>query len=134
MSDKGATRTRILDAAERLFARSGFDAVPVREIMREADTRLGLMSYYFTSKEALLEAVVERRSEQVNDRRRARLAAITAAGESSIEQVVDVLLVPYLELVGEEGDVWKSYARLNAQLAQAPRWSGLIKNNFDEVV
>lgn len=134
MSDKGATRTRILDAAERLFARSGFDAVPVREIMREADTRLGLMSYYFTSKEALLEAVVERRSGQVNDRRRARLAAITAAGESSIEQVVDVLLVPYLELVGEEGDVWKSYARLNAQLAQSPRWSGLIKNNFDEVV
>lgn len=77
---------------------------------------------------------MERRSGQVNDWRRARLAAITAAGESSIEQVVDVLLVPYLELVGEEGDVWKSYARLNAQLARSLRWSGLIKNNFYEVV
>ncbi len=134
MSDKGATKARILDAAERLFALSGYDAVSVREIVREADTRLGLVTYYFSSKEALLEAVVERRSGQVNARRRERLASIADTDGSSIEQIVDVLLVPYLELLGEEGDVWKSYARLNAQLAQSPRWSWLIKKNFDEVV
>lgn len=134
MPDTNATRTRILDAAERLFARSGYDAVSVREIMREADTQLGLMSYYFTSKEALLEAVVGRRSGLLNDRRRARLATIAGTDDSSIEKVVDVLLAPYFELVGEEGEVWKSYAKLNAQLAQSPRWSRLIKDNFDEVV
>lgn len=134
MSDTSATRTRILDAAERLFARSGYDGVSVREIMREADSQLGLMSYYFTSKEALLEAVVGRRSGVLNDRRRARLATISGTDDSSIEKVVDVLLAPYFELMGEEGEAWTSYAKLNAQLAQSPRWSRLIKQNFDEVV
>ena len=131
--DTNATRTRILDAAERLFARSGYDAVSIREIMREADTQLGLMSYYFTSKEALLEAVVGRRSGVLNDRRRARLATIVGTDDSSIEKVVDALLVPWFELVNEEGEAWASYAKLNAQLAQSPRWSSLIKDNFDEV-
>ncbi|HEY0816121.1 MAG TPA: TetR family transcriptional regulator [Pseudonocardia sp.] len=134
MSDTSATRTRILDAAERLFARSGYDGVSVREIMREADSQLGLMSYYFTSKEALLEAVVGRRSGVINDRRHARLATIAGTDDSSIEKVVDVLLAPYFELMGEEGEAWTSYAKLNAQLAQSPRWSRLIKQNFDEVV
>ncbi len=133
MPDTNATHTRILDAAERLFARSGYDAVSIREIMREADTQLGLMSYYFASKEALLEAVVARRSSHLNDRRRARLAIIAGTAESSIEQIVDVLLAPFFELVSEEGEAWKSYAKLNAQLAQSPRWSGLIKENFDDM-
>ncbi len=134
MPDTNATRTRILDAAERLFARSGYDAVSVREIMREADAQLGLMSYYFASKEAMLEAVVGRRSGVLNDRRRARLAAIAGTGDSSIERIVDVLLAPFFDLVRDEGEAWASYAKLNAQLAQSPRWSRLIKENFDEVV
>jgi AcrR family transcriptional regulator len=134
VSESNASRTRILDAAERLFAARGFDAVRVREIMHEADSHLGLISYYFANKEALLVAVVERRSGVVNARRLARLDALAGRSDSSIEKVVDAMLLPFAELIAEEGEAWKAYARLNAQLAQSPRWSDLIKNNFDGVV
>lgn len=54
------TRTRILDAAERVFAREGFDGARVDEIAAEADVNKALIYYYFESKKALLEELVNR--------------------------------------------------------------------------
>ena len=132
--EKGDTKNRILDAAEALFAEAGYDAVPIREIMRRADTRLGLMSYYFESKEALLEAVVERRVEMINIRRRQRLEQIAGTDASTVEKLVDILVMPFVEMIQEQGPEWISYAQLNAQLAQTPKWANLISRNFDGVV
>lgn len=135
MPEQKDTKTRIIDAAEALFAEAGFDAVPVREIMRRAESRLGLMSYYFESKDALLEAVVSRRSQVVNDRRRAIFHEIAADGRGSIDNLVEVLIHPFAELIREEdGEGWRAYAKLLAQLAQSPKWRHLIEKYFDEFV
>lgn len=134
MVEKTDTRNRILDAAEALFAQSGFDAVPVRKIMQEAETRLGLMSYYFESKEALLNAVVERRIEMLNTRRRNLLKATLDEGDISVEKLVDCLVRPYADLIKEEGEAWRSYAKLNAHLSQSPRWASLIRKYFDSIL
>lgn len=132
--EKADTKNRILDAAEALFAQSGFDAVPVRKIMQEAETRLGLMSYYFESKEALLNAVVERRIETLNTRRRNLLKAALDEGDISVEKLVDCLVKPYADLIKEEGEAWRSYAKLNAHLSQSPRWASLIQKYFDSIL
>mgnify|MGYP000860923377 CR=1 FL=1 len=54
-------REFILDAAERLFAEQGFEAVSVREISKAADINIAMVSYYFGSKEKLYEEVIQRK-------------------------------------------------------------------------
>jgi AcrR family transcriptional regulator len=55
------TRDRILGAAESLFASRGFHATSAKDIAREAGVASGLIFYYFPTKEALLETIVEER-------------------------------------------------------------------------
>lgn len=52
------TRTALLSAARRVFARSGFDGASVRDITREAGVNLGAVTYHFGSKRALYVAVL----------------------------------------------------------------------------
>lgn len=59
MSDK---REHILNVAEELFAEKGFDGTSVRDIAQQAGVNLAMISYYFGSKEKLLESLIELRS------------------------------------------------------------------------
>jgi len=54
------TRDQILDAAERLFGRQGFDPTTIKEIGAEAKLNPALLYYYFGSKEELYKAVLHR--------------------------------------------------------------------------
>lgn len=55
-----ATRTRILDAAELLFTAHGYDGTSTRAIADASRANIGLLAYYFGSKEGLFRAVVVR--------------------------------------------------------------------------
>ena len=57
---------QIIATAERLFSNKGFDGTSVRDIADEAGVNIAMISYYFGSKEKLMEALFERRSEDVN--------------------------------------------------------------------
>ena len=59
MSDK---REHILTVAEELFGENGFDGTSVRDIAHKAGVNLAMISYYFGSKEKLLEALIESRA------------------------------------------------------------------------
>ncbi len=63
------TRDAILDAAERLFAEQGHDKTSMRQITRAAQVNLSAVNYHFGSKDALIEAVFERRLDALNDER-----------------------------------------------------------------
>lgn len=54
------TRKRILDAAEQVFSRKGFDGARVDEIAEAANVNKALIYYYFESKKSLLEELVSR--------------------------------------------------------------------------
>lgn len=49
---------QILEVAETLFAENGFDGTSIRDISKEAKINIAMVSYYFGSKERLLEALV----------------------------------------------------------------------------
>jgi AcrR family transcriptional regulator len=55
------TATRILDAAERLFVEFGLEATSLRQITQQAAVNLAAVNYHFRSKDALFDAVFERR-------------------------------------------------------------------------
>ena len=55
-------REQIIDAAMRVFAQKGFTKATNKDIAREAGITPGLIYYYFESKNALLNAILETRS------------------------------------------------------------------------
>ena len=52
-------RTRIVSAARKLIAEQGVEASSMRAIVKEAGTSIGNAYFYFSNKNALLDAVVE---------------------------------------------------------------------------
>src|SRR5690349_13006978 len=81
---RGESQERILDAAEALFARDGFNGISVKEIADAAEVDASLLHYYFASKAGLYSAVVGRRAEQVNTARLAALQGYAAEAGSRI--------------------------------------------------
>lgn len=60
-------RRRILDAAIRCFSRGGFHATGMQAVCAEAGMSPGALYRYFPSKEALIEAIVERDRADIPD-------------------------------------------------------------------
>ena len=126
------TRERILDAAEKLFAASGFDGVSLRMITREAGVELALANYHFGPKLELFRAVVQRRAQTLNAERLAALRALH--GQETIERLIEAFTAPFLERSMRGGAGWKDYARVIAQTANSPRWTAEIMSaEFDPV-
>jgi AcrR family transcriptional regulator len=90
------TKTRILNAAEKLFGQNGFAATSLRDITAEAQANLAAVNYHFQSKDSLIDAVIERRLGPVNQR---RLELLEMAGaQPNLEQVLVAFLAPMMDL------------------------------------
>lgn len=61
----GDTEQRILDAAHRVFVRTGTAGARTQEIAKEAGVNSALLHYYFRSKDRLAEAVFHRAAAQL---------------------------------------------------------------------
>src|ERR1700729_123082 len=99
------TRTRILDAAERLFAERGFRGTSVRASPGLAGANLAAVGYHFGSKAGLLAAVARRVTEPTNaaqcdglDRPLARTPDPTAA------ELVDAFAGPLFDEMPAGGE------------------------------
>jgi len=57
--DYNEKQAAIIETAEKLFSSSGFDGTSVRDIASGAGVNVAMISYYFGSKEKLMEAVME---------------------------------------------------------------------------
>ena len=94
-----STRQRILDTAERLFADQGFHATTLRQITSEAGVNLAAVNYHHGSKDALILAVFQRRLDDLNSERLARLdRAVAAADPPELEGVLEAFIYPALLL------------------------------------
>lgn len=58
MTELNEKKLEILQVAEQLFAEEGFDGTSVRDIAKKANVNIAMISYYFGSKEKMLEALV----------------------------------------------------------------------------
>ena len=64
--DYSEKQIQIIKTAERLFSTTGFDGTSVRDIADEAGVNIAMISYYFGSKEKLMEALFQQRSNDIN--------------------------------------------------------------------
>ena len=84
-------RKLILDAAVRVFARSGYHGARVGDIATEAGVAHGLLYHYFSSKEQVLETVFRENFGELLDRFRAVETADEPA-PAKLEGIAKILL------------------------------------------
>ena len=59
---------QLLDTVELLFSQKGFDGTSVRDIAESAGINTAMISYYFGSKEKLMEEIFERKSMNIREK------------------------------------------------------------------
>ena len=133
-----SSKERMLDAAEHLFARHGFDGVSVRDITTAAGVDVALISYHFGGKRELFTAVFQRRAEILNEERLALLEHVRHAAlpeVPALEAIVNAFTQPLLARSARGGAGWKSYFALVAQVNNSPEWGPvLMTEHFDPIV
>lgn len=97
---KAQTRARLVDAAERVFARRGYQGASVDEVAREAGFTTGAVYSNFGGKEELLLAVYE---EVIEARRREMLEAAAAGGDGA-ERRAAAVADQWMRRVAERSD------------------------------
>ncbi|MYM56922.1 TetR/AcrR family transcriptional regulator [Thalassovita mangrovi] len=125
------SRSRILDAAEAVFARDGFEGAKVRDIAALAEVPLGLVHHHGGGKEALFREVVERRAAELSGLRLAALERAQAEGPLTLETVLRCFFLPYLEKAEGSDPQWLAYARLVATVSADPAWADISADLFD---
>ena len=135
---KRTTKDKLMDAAEKLFARKGFYGASLRDITTAAGVDLALVTYHFGSKKQLFVAVIERRGQVLNEERLRRLtdARLKAAPSApSTEAVVDAFFNPILDRLAHAGSGWHNYFSLLAYVNNSPEWGRkMMGKTFDTVV
>lgn len=86
--DADGTRQRLLQAARQRFATDGYAATTVRDIATDAGVNVALINRYFTSKEGLFEACLNRTVKELGDR---------DTDASTVDQIVTVMLEQLLD-------------------------------------
>jgi AcrR family transcriptional regulator len=128
-----SARTRILDAAERIFAEHGVDAASLRRITREADANIAGVHYYFGSKDGLVLEVYRRLIRPVNQKRLALLAKARLQAEDQplpLEELVKIFFIPPLLICYQEHCARPHLPRLIGRMfSDAP---DLIRKMIDE--
>lgn len=92
------TKTRIIAAAERLFAEKGFTQTSMREITTLAQVNLASVNYHFGSKKNLIQAVLQRYFDLFMPRLDAALEAIGDNNGQTTENVLEVCVQPLQSL------------------------------------
>ena len=100
------TRTRILDAAQCLFAAQGFDATPTKAIAERAGVPSGLIFYYFPTKKALLETLIAERNML-----HAIQAIVNVPVSSDVHNTLVTLARNYLNVLKQHEDLFRIMLR-----------------------
>lgn len=99
MSNKLSTQHKILDAAQSLFAETGFNGTSLRQITSQAEVNLASVNYHFGSKKELIQAVLQRYLVVLMPRLDQEFTRLLAAQQpNSLSQVLSVFVKPLLEL------------------------------------
>ncbi|WP_240938125.1 TetR/AcrR family transcriptional regulator [Nocardioides sp. JQ2195] len=101
-------RTKMLIAAERLFAERGVDNVSLREIGEQAGQRNNsAVQYHFGNKQGLIQALYDLRLVPLN---RARHAMLEQTPDPSLPDLARIYVIPMSDAVIDSRGSW-AYAR-----------------------
>jgi AcrR family transcriptional regulator len=130
----GEARGRIIDAAEKLFAVDGYDAVSFRDLTDAAGVSLSAIHYHFGSKQAVLAEIFVRRASVLTRRRLDLLGAARRyeGASPSLESILDAFLRPAFEVThGDRNDLFNRL-RARVSLEHSTTTREIVSRAFDE--
>lgn len=129
-------KDRIIEVAERLFAKRGFYGVSLRDITNEAGVDVALVKYYFDNKQGLFDALLKRRADILNrERSEALKRVLERSNPASVEDIINAFTHPILNEIVSEDESWRDYFGLLAQVNNNPEWGGkTMSRYFDPLV
>lgn len=120
MATRDDTRSRLISAAEELFAARGVDGVSLREINRAADQgNASALQYHFGDRRGLLHAVLAKHWAGVDARRHSLLDQYEAEGEEDLRTLSAALALPLASKLSDP-DGGRAYLRIVAELVNRP--------------
>jgi AcrR family transcriptional regulator len=127
-----ATRVALMEAAERLFAVRGIDAVTLREIQLAAgQSNTSVIGYHFESREGLVRALIEYRHAEMNSDRKSMLTQMSQSGTEADPRAVVWLMVRPLVNSIRRGEMFASFL---ARLSEDPQARTLYwPNHIDDI-
>ena len=129
-------REALLDAAVMLFSRSGYNAVSLRDIAKEAGANLGSLTYHFGSKANLLKEIYERHTQPMNARRLELLgeARRIRDAEDRLAAILRAYVVPAYISSSEGDGGGAEFTRMRAILSAEsnPDAKKIIADAFDD--
>jgi AcrR family transcriptional regulator len=122
------TRTRLLSAAERLFAERGIDAVSMREITRESGAKNAIaLQYHFDDRAGVLQAIFDKHVPEVEARRHAMLDEYEARGEPDLRALSSALVRPLAAKLGD-ADGGREFLQIYSELIEKPQQPEVAKD------
>ena len=114
------TRTRIMRAAEVLFATRGIEGVSLREINRAAgQSNTGAVQYHFGDREGLVQGVIERHRRDTEPRRHALLDQYEEGTADDLRALAAALVLPLAAKLAD-ADGGRAYLQIAAEFYGRP--------------
>lgn len=119
----------MVDAAERLMAERGVEAVSLRDVLEASGQRnKSAAHYHFGSREGLIRAIIENRMAPIDDARRGLLAKATGSNRSpSTEDLVGALVEPLADATVRRRH--SCYGRFLARTHTEPVWAKAVEES-----
>jgi AcrR family transcriptional regulator len=118
---------KIIETAEELFAEMGFSGTSVRDIADKADINVAMISYYFGSKEKLLEALFSLRAANTTQ----KLEGMLQNKEQSPIEKVNMMIDYYIDKFNTEQRFHKIMMR--EQVANVKSGTSDIIQHFKKI-
>jgi TetR/AcrR family transcriptional regulator, cholesterol catabolism regulator len=109
------SRDAILKSAAKLFGRQGFSATTLRQIASKAKIEAGSIYYYFGSKDAILDEVLDRGLRHVFESVK---TAVKQAGTASHRRRIGLAIEAHLVALLETSDFTSANIRIYGQLPE----------------
>ena len=139
-------KLKLVEAAEKLFAEIGFDAVSVRDITQAAGGNVAAVNYHFGSRDGLVAVVMNRYMTPVNEERLLRLEAAERNWGSKpvpVEEVLDAFVRPLITQINKSELSEKLFCKLigrifssqnNGMPAEMEAQCGVLISRFAKVL
>jgi AcrR family transcriptional regulator len=112
---------QIMDKALEVFAEKGFDSASVRDIAQKAEVNVAMISYYFGSKEKLLEAIFLSHTGHM----RGKIETIIHSKTHEPLEKVDLLIDTYINVIIENRTFHRLMMREQVLIKAGPLYTYL---------
>jgi len=116
-----ATQTALMEAAEKLVARDGMQAISIKAIMREAGQKNeSALQYHFKNLNGLITAIHRKRSAEIHEKRAELLdKLLTSGSEPEVSDLCRMMVMPTFQLAQQDAKFRRYVAGFSHQVALA---------------